>query len=387
MRGHLRERSPGHWAIVITVPDANGVKRRKWHSFKGSKREAQRECARLIAEISKGSYVEPSKTSLAEFLDRWLEAIKPRVSPRTHERYGELARKNIVPLLGSVMLVKLRPEQIAAAYSEALSAGRSDGSGGLSPRTVHHLHRVLKQALGHAVRWQLLLRNPCDAVDPPKVERAPLHVLDVEGTAEMLETARGTSLFIPILLGLTTGMRRGEIVALRWKNVDLDASRLSAVESAEQTGAGVRYKPPKNGKTRAVAMPSTLVEELRAHRKRQMEDRLKLGMRLADKDFVVAQFDGAPLQPRSLTHAFEKFLAKHDLPHIRLHDLRHSHATAMLSAGIHPEVAQERLGHSSVSVTIDLYSHVMPGMQEEAAARVDAALQGAIHRRRNKGCK
>jgi Phage integrase, N-terminal SAM-like domain len=144
------------------VPDANGVKRRKWHSFKGSKREAQRECARLIAEISKGSYVEPSKTSLAEFLDRWLEAIKPRVWPRTHERYGELARKNIVPLLGSVMLVKLRPEQIAAAYSEALSAGRSDGSGGLSPRTVHHLHRVLKQALGHAVRWQLLLRNPCE---------------------------------------------------------------------------------------------------------------------------------------------------------------------------------------------------------------------------------
>ena len=249
-----------------------------------------------------------------------------------------------------MVLTKLRPDQIAAAYSKALSDGRSDGSGGLSPRTVRHLHRVLKQALGHAVRWQLLLRNPCDAVDPPKVERTPLQVLDVEGTAEMLETARGTRLFIPILLGLTTGMRRGEIVALRWKNVALDGAQLSVVESAEQTRAGVRYKPPKNGKGRTVAMSA------------------------------VAQFDGTPLQPRSLTHAFEKFLAKHDLPHIRLHDLRHSHATAMLSAGIHPKVAQERIGHSSVSVTIDLYSHVMPGMQEEAAARVDAALQDAIHR-------
>jgi integrase len=387
MRGHIRERSPGRWAIVIRVPDrATGKKRLRWHSFKGTKREAQKECARLIAELARGAYVEPSKTTLAEFFGRWLDAIKPQVAPRTLERYSELALKNIVPLLGDVILTKLRPEQISAAYGKALSQGRADGTGGLSPRTVHHMHRILKQALGHAVRWQLLVRNPCDAVDPPKVERKPLHVLDVDGTAELIEAARDHSLFVPILLGLTTGMRRGEVVALRWKNVDLANGQLAVVESAEQTKAGVRYKPPKNGKARTVAMSATLVEELRAHRVRQAEGLLKLGMRLTDNHFVVAQTDGSPLQPRSLTHAFEKFLDKRGLQHVRLHDLRHTHATAMLSAGIHPKVAQERLGHSSVSVTIDLYSQVMPGMQVEAAGRVDAALQDAIDRRRkNKG--
>jgi hypothetical protein len=153
MKGHIRERSPGRWAIILDLKDsATGKRRRKWHSFAGTKRTAQKECARLITEMQSSNYIEPAKETLAAFIDRWLSHIRSQVSPRTHERYTELARKNVVPLLGSVVLTKLRPEQISAAYAKALESGRRDGSGGLSPRTVHHMHRILRQALSQAVK-------------------------------------------------------------------------------------------------------------------------------------------------------------------------------------------------------------------------------------------
>jgi Phage integrase, N-terminal SAM-like domain len=161
MKGHLRERSPGHWAIVLDVHDpTNGRRKRKWHSFRGTKRGAQIECSRLVTELAGGSYLEPSKMTVAAFLDTWLDHIAPSVAPRTFERYQEIARKNLVPLLGGTVLTKLRPEQIAAAYAKALKSGRRDGAGGLSPRTVHHMHRILKQALATSVRWRILPYNP-----------------------------------------------------------------------------------------------------------------------------------------------------------------------------------------------------------------------------------
>jgi hypothetical protein len=175
MKGHLRERSPGRWAIVLEIRDPEtGRRKRRWHSFKGTKREAQIECARLISAISGGAYIEPTKMTVGQFLDRWLEHVKPLVSRRTHERYGELVRKNINPLLGAVVLTKLRPIQISDAYAKALSSGRRKGKGGLAPSTVRYLHVILKAAMRQAVRWQILARNPADAVDPPKIERAAM---------------------------------------------------------------------------------------------------------------------------------------------------------------------------------------------------------------------
>jgi integrase len=246
------------------------------------------------------------------------------------------------------------------------------------------MHRVLKQALAQAVVWQDLARNPADAVKPPKVERKQMKVLDADAMAAVVETARETNLFIPILLWISTGMRRGEVAALRWRHIDLDRAQISVVQSAEQTKGCVRYKPPKNGKGRTVALSGSVVGELRSHRAKQAEALLKLGVRLSDDTFVVAQADGTPFQPRSLTHGFELFLAKHNLPHVRLHDLRHTHATAMLKAKVHPKVVQERLGHSTIAVTLDIYSHVLEGMQENAAEIVDADLQAALNRRRSK---
>ena len=231
--------------------------------------------------------------------------------------------------------------------------------------------------------WHELPRNEADTVRPPRVERKQMKALDTEGAAALLEAARDTTLFIPVLLGITTGIRRGEATALRWRHVDLDRGQISIEESAEQTRTGVRYKPPKSGKGRAVALPATVVKELRNHRIKQAQALLKFGIRLSDDNFVVAQADGSAFQPRSLTHSFALFVAEHKLPRVRLHDLRHTHATAMLKSRVHPKVVQERLGHSTIAITLDIYSHVLEGMQEDAAEIVDAALQAALNRRRN----
>jgi hypothetical protein len=177
MKGHIRERSSGRWAIILDDPNSPSRKRR-WHSFKGTKRQAQVECARLIAEIQRGSYIAPDKTSFEIYAERWLAHIKTQVSPKSHARYVELMRKNIVPLLGKIVLTKVKPAAISDAYTKALVNGRRDGTGGLSPRTVTHMHRVLKQSLGQAVKWELLNRNPADAVDPPRVERSPMQTYD-----------------------------------------------------------------------------------------------------------------------------------------------------------------------------------------------------------------
>lgn len=381
MKGHVRERSPGRWAIVLDVEDpATGRKKRKWHSFRGGKREAQAECAKLVASLKGGSYVEPSKQTVAEFLDEWLTFVKPTVSPKTHERYAEICRKTIAPRIGAVILSKLKTDRIDAALSEMLTAGRRGSIGGLSPRTVHHARRVLIKALGQAVTWDRLSKNPAVATTPPKVGRAKMLAYDAAQTATLLDAFRPTRMFIPVLLAVTCGLRRGEIAALRWSAVELGDNRrqLSIVESAEQTKAGVVLKEPKSGHARTVALSATVVAELRAHRARQAEEQLRLGLRPDGDSFVVAQVDGSPLQPRSITHEWVRLVTKTALPRIRFHDLRHSHASQMLAAGVHPKIASERLGHSTIAITLDLYSHVMPGMQADAAEQVDAALQAAI---------
>lgn len=189
-------------------------------------------------------------------------------------------------------------------------------------------------------------------------------------------------MLIPAVLGVLCGLRRGEIAALCWRNVNLEDATLAVIESAEQTKAGIRYKEPKTGKGRNVSLSATVVAELKAWRLAQAQEFLRLGARPDGDIFVVTQADGRPLQPRSITHEWVRVAAAKGLPRIRFHDLRHAHATHLLGAGVHPKVASERLGHSKVGITLDLYSHVMPGMQEEAAAKVDDALRAAMEMKR-----
>ena len=208
-----------------------------------------------------------------------------------------------------------------------------------------------------------------------------METYDLAETAALLEAARGTRMLVPTMLAVLCGLRRGEILALRWQHIDSDQGQIAVSQSVEQTSAGLRFKETKSGRARTVALSATVVAELRAHRARQAEELLRLGIPLRPETLVVARPDGEPIQPRSLTHEWQKLAARRGLRRIRFHDLRHAHATHLLASGVHPKIASERLGHSSVGITLDLYSHVMRGMQVDAAALVDAALQAAIKRR------
>ena len=263
---------------------------------------------RLISELSSGTYMEPSKTTMAQYLDRWLDHIKAQVSPRSHERYAEIARKNLAPLIGSVVLSKLQPAQISAAYGKALTNGRRDGSGGLSPRTVHHMHRVLKQALEQAVKWRALPYNPADAVDPPKVERRQMSTYDMAQTAALVDGLRDNRMFIPTLLAVLCGLRRGEIAALRWENVDLSAGQFSVVASVEQMNNSTRLKETKSGQgahRRPIHYRDRGVEGL-AHPSKLRS--FWLGVRPDGGTFVCTQADGMPMQPTFITHEWVKLV-------------------------------------------------------------------------------
>jgi integrase len=330
--------------------------------------------------------MEPSKTSLGEYLERWLNHVQMQISPRTFERYCEIVRKNIVPALGSVILSKLQPHQISGAYTEALASGRHDGKGGLSPATVVYMHRVIRHALKQAVLWNALHRNPADAVKPPKVERKRPDTYDTDEAVQVLETLRSTRMFIPTILGMMCGLRRGEIVALRWHSVDLDRGQLAVVASTEQLAGkrNCREKETKGKRHRTIALSKQVVAELRAHRTRQAEELLRIGLRLERHQHVVAKEDSSPLQPRSLTQEWKRLLGVHTLKRIKLHSTRHSHASHLLASNIHPKIVQERLGHSTIATTMDIYSHLMPNMQQDAVERVDDAFQQALQKRASK---
>ena len=384
MRGSIQRRGKNLWRLVFDLErDQTGRRRQKVVSFKGTRHDAEREVARLIVEIQHGGFIDPGKLTVAEYLERWLsDHAALRTSPKSFERYCEICRQHIIPALGSRRITKLHSMHIQTYYAEALKSGRLNGNGGLSKRTVQHIHRILRMALQQAVRSQILARNPTDAVDPPKPERKEIIALDEEHIGALLEAAFGKSIYVPILLAVTTGLRRSEVLALRWCDVDLSRATLAVRQSLEQTKSGLRFKSPKTERSkRAIALPSITVDALRLHRLEQAELKLKLGIGWDETGLVCARYDGEPRSPHAFSRAFARFVEKIDIPHITFHGLRHSHATQMLRHGIHPKVAQERLGHSTIATTMDLYSHVDRSMQEDAAIRIDGAIRTVMGKR------
>jgi integrase len=385
--GHIRERSPGAFELRYSLgtDPATGKRKIATATVRGTKKEAERELRRLLHAFDTGEHVAPNRVTVEQWLSTWLGAVREEVAPKTSERYGEIVHNFLNPALGNLPLTKLTPGHIQAAYNGWASGGRRDGkAGGLSPRTRGHIHRILSAALGRAVEQQLVARNPAEMFKKrlPKVERREMATLTPEQSGTLLEAMRHSHVYWPVLIALSTGMRRGEILALRWRNVDLECGNLRVVESLEQTRAGLRFKAPKSEKTRSITLPAFAVEELRRLKRQQAERLLALGVRQGGETLLCGRQDGNPRLPQSLTCEFTSLLTRlklRDFPRIRFHDLRHSHATQLLSAGVHPKVAQERLGHSSIAMTIDLYSHVAPTMQEDAANRLDAVLRSAIN--------
>ena len=384
--GHIRQRCVGSWELRYSLgtDPATGRRRVVTTTFYGDRKAAERELRRLLREVDTGEHVDPTRLTLRAWLVRWLDTVRQEVSPKSHERYAEIVNHFLIPALGNLPLTKLTPAHIQEAYNEWSSGGRRDGKkGGLSPRTRRHIHRILRSALARAVEQQVSARNPADAFKKrlPKVERHSMITLTAEQSGRLLIAIAHTRTYWPVLLALATGMRRGEILAVRWKSVDLKRGILRVVESLEQTKTALRFKAPKNDRRRAIALPAFAVEELRRLKRQQAEELLMLGIRQNGDTLVCCRADGQFLQPQSLTHQFTRLIGRiEDLPRLRFHDLRHSHATQLLGDGVHPKVAQERLGHASITTTLDLYSHVTDTMQVDAAERLDAAFRPAINR-------
>lgn len=381
--GHVRERSQGSWELRYSLgtDPATGKRRMATATVRGSRRAAEQELRRLLGMVDTGEHVDQTRVTLRAWLLKWIETIRHEVSPKTHERYGEIVNNFLIPALGNLALNKLAPSHIQEAYNAWATGGRRDGKdGGLSPLTRRYFHVILRSALARAVEQQVLTRNPADVFRNrlPKVERKEMVTLNVEESERYLEHIKDTRSYWAVMLALATGMRRGEILALRWKNVDLGRGVVGVVQSLEQTKAGLRFKDTKNSRNRSITLPKFAIEELRRLKREQAEELLLLGVRQTSDTLVCCRADGEPLQPRSVTQQFTVLRARvKDLPRIRFHDTRHSHATQLLADGVHPKVAQERLGHSTITTTMDLYSHVTATMQADAAARIDAAFQAA----------
>lgn len=381
MKGSISQRSPGTWSIRFDMgvgPD--GIRKQKRVTFRGTKREAEREMTRMLNELNTGSFVEPTKVTVKSFLESWLaDYAKMSVVPKTYERYSEIIRLHLIPALGHVQLTKLQPLHLQSYYTEALASGRRDGKGGLSPQTVLHYHRLLRCALGQAVKWQLVGRNVADAVTPPRPANREMPILDEDGTRHLLTKAEGTRLHLPVLLAVTTGLRLGEILGLRWEDLNLDAGLLTVRQSLEQTKEGIRFKQPKTHRsTRPIALPEFVITVLRRHRAQQAEARLLAGSAFKSHGLVCCQDMGEPWKTSIISKAFEHLAAEAGCPQIRFHDLRHTHASWLLSNSVPLKVVSERLGHARASTTLDVYGHVLPGMQEDAARKINAALGSAF---------
>ncbi len=376
MRGHIVKRGKDSYTIVLELGQdpVTGKRRQQWISIKGSKKEADAKLAETIDSINKGTYVRPTKTTLAEFLDRWLQDyVWPNLAPRTAEGYEHIIRQHLIPGLGQMVLTSIKPEHLQKYYGEKLRDGRRDGKGGLSPKTVRHHHITLHTALQTAVKWGILMNNPADAVSAPRVHSPELHIWNEDEVSRFLEAARDTPYYEIFYLALFTGMRRSEVLALRWQDVDLLFGQVYIRRTVHhlRDGSSV-FRPPKTVKgRRAVALPPSAMLMLREWREKQERGRAMMGASLSDGDLLFGQLDGKPLLPDTITHAWIKLVRRLGLGQVRLHDARHTHASLMLKQGVHPKIVSERLGHAGIQITLDTYSHVAPGLQEAAAAGFD----------------
>jgi integrase len=310
-----------------------------------------------------------ASASVAEYLGRWLSHAKTRVRPRTYQGYEGLIRLYAIPSIGTTRVSDLHPLDLQSLYASLMSERVPPISSG----TVLNLHLVLTQAFGQAVRWGILDRSPVSGAQPPRARRPEPSVIDADLAAKILEAARGHSLELPIAIALATGMRRGEILGLRWADLDAEHTVAHVRRSLQSLGPVPVYEDPKTKRSRrAVALPAFLRPYLARQLRDQAERKERLGPAWQDHDLVIDGDDGSPVNPVNLSGAWPRFLKQKGLPRVRFHDLRHAHATLMLLQGVHPKVVSERLGHSTIGITLDTYSHVLPGMQEEAADAFDA---------------
>ena len=363
MKGYMRKRSTNTWQLIYELSrGADGKRRQGRQTVHGTKSNAAAKLREILTSLDRGDYVMPTNETMSAVIRRWLDTyVSTNTSPRTQEDYRGIVRQYLDPGLGNIQLKSLKPEHIQRHYAHLREKG-------LSAQTVLRSHRVLKQALAHAVKWQVISRNPCEAVDAPKPLRK-----------ELLSASEGSKYRDVFLVGLHTGLRRSEILGLKWNSVDLDQGVVRVVAGLHRLPKrGLVLLPTKTNRSRRqLPISPEIVDVFHRIRGEQMVNEMELGPAWEHAGFVFTRLDGRPLDPVKVTKEFTRVIRKLGLGRVRFHDLRHTHASLMLQAGIHPKIVSERLGHASVSITMDVYSHVLPGLQEEAVHRFSKLLTDA----------
>ena len=386
MRGRIVKneglRGVSYTVIVdVGVDPVTGARKQKKMTLR-TKKEAEKWLADTIAEVNQGVYIEPQKQTMGEYLNKWLDTYgRQNLATSTLESYQNIVTNHLVPVLGGVPLQKLLPAHLQEYYAQALQCGRVDNKKGLgralSATTVLYHHRVIREALNHAMKSGILNRNIADMVEPPRKVRGETEYLPEEDVPKLLNLFKDKYLYMPVYLGIMTGARAGEILALRWKDIDLARGVINLSQSLRQRKTGQpEFQQPKTPRSkRAIEITPLVVKVLKEHRVTQGKNRLAHGEGYAEYNLVCCLQNGQPIHPGTLASRYYKITRKAGI-NVKFHGLRHSHATYLLQAGVSPKVVAERLGHSTTRLTLDTYSHVVPGMQREAAIRLEERLFG-----------
>jgi integrase len=367
------------WQYVVDLGiDGNGRRRQYRRRGFSTKKAAQAAMLEAQSQQVRGELANPGKRTLANYLDEWLSAARASLEPAAWTNYRNCLGLYVIPRLGEVQLGVLTPLTLSSLYAELLRCGGRKGRP-LSPTSVRLVHGVLRKALNDAVQWGLLGTNPALRASVPKRRRAELRVWSPEEAAAFVAAAEGQRMAPCWLLALTAGLRRGELAGLRWEDVDLERAVVRVVvQRTTDSDYKIVSKEPKASSRRSVALAEQMVTALRRHRVRQAQERLAAGPGWQESGLVFVDELGRGYHPQRITDLFQEAAAAAGLPRIRLHDLRHTSATLALVAGVHPKIVQERLGHASIGMTLDIYSHVLAGMQHAAAAQVEGLLWRAL---------
>jgi integrase len=381
--GSITRRHDGRWMGQATIGRDPATGKPKRATFYGKTRqEVAEKLTKALRERQQGTFVSPHKLTLGEWLETWLQHYKrPRIRPSTLDSYEIIIRRHVTPALGHIVLQEVRPEHLQQYYNEKAQQG-------LAASTIVLHHKIVSHALAQAEKNQLVVRNVCRLTELPRQPHKEMRTLTIEQvTTQLLSALQGDRLYAAYLTFFMMGLRRGELLGLRWQDVDVNAGILHVrqilvrIYNRDAKGKGrktrLSFHEPKTEKSRrAVPIPAACLAALRQHRAHQAEEKLLLGPGYQDHGLVFAQADGGPIDPRSMHRYFTQALQRGGLPAIRLHDARHTFATWMLEQGVSPKVVQTMLGHSSIRMTLDVYSHVSLDLEKQAAATLNAAFTG-----------
>jgi integrase len=374
MRGHIRQKGKGSWELqVYTGTGPDGKPRRHFETVHGRKSDAQKRLYELLVSLEKGVPVPAGHLTVAEHLKMWLNGyVKTNCSPRTLDGYGSIIEHHLAPALGHHQLKHLTPQAIQGYYGQACET--------LSARTVNHQHRVLSQSLKYAVRQGYLGRNPAELVDPPSPRKKAMRTLTPTEVEVLLDTVKDSYYYPVIYTAVSSGLRQAELLGLRWRDIDLDLLGISVSQVLYKRRGVCQFKEPKTAHSRRrVSMTPKLALFLRDYRAERERLYQQLGEQLTLDALVFGGVDGKPINPTGLSRAFSTTARKAGLNGgVRFHDLRHTFASLMLLRGAKPKVISEALGHSSVAFTMDTYSHIIEGMQEDAMALLDEVLPPGV---------